>query len=250
MSKGLRDRSVMSTKDWVKFFIKCIIPLYNIYWLIRCLIGGEKVNENEHNLTLASLLYGLLLSGVIFLIFGVFAGTLFSSMKHSPAVTTLDTVTTQSQEETMQETQADTGITEDTQDTLSMGSAGTSETTGTVDISGLQGKTDITEFGLTFHSNIPLLEDYRDEHFVSYAQTEGSAYLTVDIYQYSNMSITDLVSSIQNPQENTVYSVPEEGSKCIRAYITNGGYTYEYTVYYGDNCKGEADALVNSIQLQ
>ena len=57
-------RDVMTTGDWVKFFLKMLIPIYNIYFFIICAIGNEKVNESERNYVLASLVYSFIVSAI------------------------------------------------------------------------------------------------------------------------------------------------------------------------------------------
>lgn len=57
-------RDVMTTGGWFKYFLKMLIPFYNIYFFIICIAGNEKVNENERNYTLASLAYSFIVAGV------------------------------------------------------------------------------------------------------------------------------------------------------------------------------------------
>lgn len=57
-------RDVMTTGAWIKYFLKMLIPIYNIYFFIICAMGNEKVNENERNYALASLAYSFIVSAI------------------------------------------------------------------------------------------------------------------------------------------------------------------------------------------
>lgn len=57
-------RDVMTTGDWIKYFVKMLIPVYNIYFFIICVTGNEKVNESERNYVLASLAYSFIVSAI------------------------------------------------------------------------------------------------------------------------------------------------------------------------------------------
>lgn len=75
------SKEVMTTKKWLIYFLKFIIPFYNIYWLVICLIGKEdKVNENERNYMIASLIFGVIMSVIVSVIYIVLFIGLFSAI--------------------------------------------------------------------------------------------------------------------------------------------------------------------------
>lgn len=77
-------RDVMTTSDWVKFFLKMLIPIYNIYFFIICAVGSEKVNESERSYVLASLAYSFIVSAINGVIVAIMTIVGVSLVQHLP----------------------------------------------------------------------------------------------------------------------------------------------------------------------
>ena len=65
---------IVSIKEWLKMMLILCIPLINLIFLIKWLIGGDSINRNKTNLIRAQLIFG----GIIVVITVVLMVTVFS----------------------------------------------------------------------------------------------------------------------------------------------------------------------------
>ena len=68
------NESIITFKEWILFYLKCLIPFYNLYIIVRTAIGGRKIKKSLTNMIRASLIYYMVLS-VIFYGLSIALGT-------------------------------------------------------------------------------------------------------------------------------------------------------------------------------
>lgn len=71
---------VMTVKDWILTLLILFIPIANLVFVIKWAIGGESVNKNKRNYFRASLIVGLFVTVIMFLLMLIFGSILYTAI--------------------------------------------------------------------------------------------------------------------------------------------------------------------------
>ena len=72
--------NVVSFGEWLKLYLLLMIPFFNIYKIIKIVIGGPTINKSITNAYRAGLVFGVALSVIMFLLSFVFGALVVGAM--------------------------------------------------------------------------------------------------------------------------------------------------------------------------
>lgn len=260
---------VMNVKDWLIFFGKFLIPVYNIYWFILCVTGNEKVNVNERNYTLACTLFCAVWFAICGVIVGFFAILLGASVpallsedsKPKTEVSSNYDYENNSNGATFEDTEAYNDYTESaddysTSEETSVGSVEPESETPVDDepvedtqVTG-EAVIEAEQFGVHFSSNIPLVLDDFDDNYYSYTMDMAySGYLSVTLYNFEDFTMEEAQDSGKEytTLSNGVVVNYDEELETITGYVDKGNSIVQIRIYYNEETKETANSIINSI---
>lgn len=241
------NRDVMTTKKWLLYFLKFIIPIYNIYWLIICIIGKEdKVNVNERNYTLAALIYGVIMSVVITVIYALIFGVIIASLGISN--NKLNTKNNSYYESYTNDDSDDDYNTDDIyNDDYNDSNIDDTENTSNDSLLTIDNNT-YSMYGISFTSSLPL-ESQEDTSYVELNCNDSEhGYLDVSVFKFTGMSVDELKSDNSELRTDGSYISNRDG--CTVVYIPVNNDCIEMSIYYDDQNESSMNEILDSITVE
>ena len=239
------NRDVMTTKKWLIYFLKFIIPIYNIYWLIICIIGKEdKVNENERNYTLASLIYSVIIFVVIMIIYALIFGVIIASLGISN--NKLNTKNNSYYESYTNNDTDENDIDDTENEDYNNSNTDDTENTSNNSLLTIDNNT-YSMYGISFTSSLPL-ESQEDTSYVELNCNDDHGYLDVSVFKFDDMSVDELKSDNSELRTDGSYISNRDG--CTTVYIPINDDCIEMSIYYDDQNESSVNEILDSITVE